>query len=104
MKSKIPESFGVDPDPFVEAMKVPLDRTLTEEPSFTWKEAHDMQQKLVISYVLENEKLENENKSLIEAIKKFHKAKNRYHSQIACAEMFELVGLPAQYPDNYERK
>jgi septal ring factor EnvC (AmiA/AmiB activator) len=48
--------------------------------------------------------LEEENKNLIEAIKKFHKTKNRYDSQIACAKMFELVGLPAQYPDNYERK
>jgi hypothetical protein len=48
--------------------------------------------------------LEEENKNLIEAIKKFHKTKNRYDSQIACAQMFELAGLPAQYPDNYERK
>jgi hypothetical protein len=48
---------------------------------------------------------ENETKynKLIEAIKDFHKAKNRYHSQIACARLFELAGLPAQYPDNYKK-
>ena len=56
MKEKIP-------DPFVEAMKdivegkvVPLDKALNEKPPIDWKQAHDMQQKLVISYVLENEK------------------------------------------------
>jgi hypothetical protein len=47
--------------------------------------------------------LEEENKNLIEAIKKFHKTKNRYDSQIACAKMFELVGLPAQYPENFKK-
>jgi len=47
---------------------------------------------------------EKQNKLMVEAIKNFHKAKNRYHSQIACAKMFELVGLPSQYPENYERK
>jgi hypothetical protein len=168
---EVPDPFcGVDPDPFVEALKVPLDKALTEKPPTDWKQMHDMQQKLVISYVLENEKLkdknkflekevdklidesnslkklcdsieeekfnkicdqteveflykerdyykmhsktandelnlrEKQNKLMVEAIKNFHKAKNRYHSQIACAEMFELVGLPAQYPENYERK
>jgi len=40
---------------------------------------------------------------LISAIKEFHRAKNRYHSQIAAAKMFELVGLPAQYPDGYKK-
>ena len=60
-----------------------------------WKEAHDMQQKLVISYVLENEKLR-------EAIKNFYEVKGRYNSQIAAAKLFELVGLPAQYPENYK--
>ena len=46
---------------------------------------------------------ENETKynQLKKAIKDFHKAKNRYHSQIACAKLFELAGLPAQYPENY---
>jgi len=51
------------PDSFVEAMKdieegktVPLDKALNENP---WKEAHDLQQKLVISYTLENEKLKD---------------------------------------------
>jgi|688.fasta_scaffold965971_2 hypothetical protein len=64
MKSKIPDSF-------VEAMKdiakgktVPLDKALNEKPSIDWKEAHDMQQKLVIHYVLENEKLKDKIKEL----------------------------------------
>jgi hypothetical protein len=73
----IPESFGVDPDPFVEAMKdivegkiVPLDKALNEKPSIDWKEAHDMQQKLVISYVLENEELKDKNKFLEKEVDK----------------------------------
>jgi hypothetical protein len=41
-----------------EGRTVSLDKALTEEPPFSYKEAHDMQQKLVIRYVLENEKLE----------------------------------------------
>jgi hypothetical protein len=56
------------PDSFVEAMKdivkgktVPLDKALNENP---WKEAHDLQQKLVISYTLENEKLKDKIKLL----------------------------------------
>ena len=32
--------------------------------TINWKEAHDMQQKLVISYVLENEKLKEKIKEL----------------------------------------
>ncbi len=42
--------------------------------------------------------------NIIEAIQNCHKAKNRYHSQIAWAKLFELAGLPAEYPENYERK
>jgi hypothetical protein len=42
--------------------------------------------------------------NVIEAIKNCHKAKNRYHSQIAWAKLFELADLPAEYPENYERK
>jgi predicted transcriptional regulator len=56
------------PDSFVEAMKdieegktVPLDKALNEDP---WKEAHDLQQKLVVSYTLENEKLKDKVKLL----------------------------------------
>ena len=47
----------------------------------------------------DNSKLLNE---IIEAIKNFHKAKDRYQTQIACAKLFELVGLPTQYPDSYK--
>ena len=38
---------------------------------------------------------------LLKAINSFYKAKDRYQSQIACAKLFELAGLPAKYPDNY---
>jgi hypothetical protein len=35
---------------------------------------------------------------LRKAIKNFYKAKGRHNSQIAAARTFELVGLPAEYP------
>ena len=61
----------VVPDSFVEAMKdivkgktIPLDKALNEKPPIDWKEAHDMQQKLVVHYVLENEKLKDRIKEL----------------------------------------
>ena len=41
-----------------------------------WKEAHDMQQKLVISYVLENEKLKDRIKELEQFIIKNDEQKN----------------------------
>jgi len=37
---------------------------------------------------------------LIVAITEFCRAKNRHHAQIAVAKMFELAGLPAQYPES----
>lgn len=43
-------------------------------------------------------KLERERDELRKAIKNFYKAKGRHNSQIAAARMFELVGLPAEYP------
>jgi hypothetical protein len=68
------------PDSFVEAMKdivkgktVPLDKALNEKPSFNWKDAHDLQQKLVISYTLENEKLKDRIKELETPSKKVDK-------------------------------
>lgn len=41
---------------------------------------------------------------LMEAVKNFHEVKGRYNAQIAAAKMFELVGLPAQYPENYKNE
>jgi hypothetical protein len=38
------------------------------------------------------------------AIKNYYGAKGRYNSQIAAAKMFELVGLPIEYPANYLKK
>ena len=71
---KVGDTYYIEqivPDSFVESMKdivkgktVPLDKALNEKPSIDWKEAHDMQQKLVIHYVLENEKLKDRIKEL----------------------------------------
>lgn len=54
-----------------EGRTVPLDKALNEEPPIDWKEMHnswkqmhDMQQKLVTHYVLENEKLKDRIKEL----------------------------------------
>jgi cell division protein FtsB len=64
MKSKIPDSFVEAMKDIVKGKTVPLDKALTEEPPIDWKEAHDMQQKLVVHYVLENEKLKDRIKEL----------------------------------------
>lgn len=40
---------------------------------------------------------------LIAAITEFYRAKNRHHAQIAAAKMFELAGLPAQYPESNKK-
>ena len=71
MKSKKTIDAWEDIEAFDSAVKdikegriVPLDKALTEEPPFNWKEAHDLQQKLVISYTLENEKLKDRIKEL----------------------------------------
>ena len=40
---------------------------------------------------------------LVEAVKNFYKVKGRHNSQIAAAKLFELAGLPAQYPENYKK-
>jgi hypothetical protein len=55
----IPDEFKNAMDDIKECRTVPLDKALNEEPSFNWKDAHDLQQKLVISYTLENEKLKD---------------------------------------------
>lgn len=52
----------------------------------------------------ECKKLRAERDEAMEAIRQFYKAKGRFNSQIACAKMFEIVGLPADYPVNYQKK
>ena len=75
---RITDSFGVDPDPFVEAMKtVPLDKALNEKPSNSWEELFDMQTKLVTHYVLENEKLKDKIKELEKPSEKVDKICNQ---------------------------
>jgi hypothetical protein len=61
---EIPKSFDNAMEDIKENRTVTLDKALNKKPSFDWKEAHDMQQKLVINYVLENEKLKDEIKLL----------------------------------------
>jgi hypothetical protein len=56
---EIPKSFVGAIKDIAEGRTVTLDKALNEKPPINWKEAHDMQQKLVISYVLENEKLKD---------------------------------------------
>lgn len=41
-------------------------------------------------------------KQLKDAIQNFHNVKGRYNTQIAAAQMFEVVDLPANYPENYK--
>lgn len=36
------------------------------------------------------------------AVKAFYAASGRYHSQMAAARMFELVGLPSEFPKGKE--
>lgn len=36
--------------------------------------------------------------SLQAAIRKLHAAKGRYHTQLACCDLFDLVGLPNERP------
>jgi len=61
---EIPKSFDSAMKDIVEGKIVPLVEALNKKPPIDWKEAHDMQQKLVINYVLENEKLKDEIKLL----------------------------------------
>jgi len=64
-ENNIPESFENAMNDLVVGRVVPLNTALTENPfSDDWKELHDMQQKLVLSYTLENEKLKKEVKML----------------------------------------
>lgn len=41
---------------------------------------------------------------LVKAVENFYEVKGRYNSQIAAAKLFELAGLPAQYPENYKNE
>lgn len=40
----------------------------------------------------------DEIKAIKAAVQKLHAAKGRYHTQIACADLFELCGLRAERP------
>jgi hypothetical protein len=95
------------PDSFVEAMKdivkgkiVPLDKALNEKPPIHWKDAHDMQQKLVVHYVLENEKLKDEIKLLESERNNVRKAfedfQERYYKQKDLVEKFKKRAVEAE--------
>lgn len=55
------------------------------------------------STLKERDRAIRERDELIKVIKNWFKVEGRYHSQIAAAKMAELVGLPAQYPENYKK-
>jgi len=61
---EIPKSFDDAMEDIREDRTVTLDKALTEKPPINWKQAHDLQQKLVISYTLENENLKEKIKTL----------------------------------------
>lgn len=95
------------PDSFVKAMKdivkgktVPLDKALNEKPPIDWKEAHDMQQKLVVHYVLENEKLKDEIKLLKNSVKSvknsFEYFQERFYKQRDLTERFKKRAMEAE--------
>jgi len=62
----------------------------------------NIKQALKDSYELGIKNSKELSDNLVKAINNFYKAKDRYQSQIACAKLFELAGLPAKYPDNYK--
>ena len=43
-------------------------------------------------------RLDTENEKLKTAIRNLHKAKGRYHTQLATCDLFDLVGLPNERP------
>jgi len=79
---------------------VPSDKALNEGPSIDWKEAHDLQQKLVISYVLENEKLKDEIKLLENSVKSvknsFEYFQDRFYKQRDLIEKFKKRSMGAE--------
>jgi hypothetical protein len=89
-REKTPDSL------LVEAMK----EVLNEKPSIDWKEAHDMQQKLVVHYVLENEKLKDEIKLLKNSVKSvknsFEYFQERFYKQRDLTERFKKRAMEAE--------
>jgi hypothetical protein len=47
---------------------------------------------------IELQRLHAENEALRSTITKLHKAKGRYHTQLAVCDLFDLVGLPNERP------
>jgi hypothetical protein len=84
----VPEEFKQAIEDVEQGRFVPLDKALNEKPSFNWKDAHDLQQKLVISYTLENEKLKDRIKELEEVYDK--KEYYRMHNHILLTANDEL--------------
>ena len=74
---EVPESFDNAMRDIAEGIVVTLDKALNEKPPINWKEAHDMQQKLVTHYVLENEKLKDRIKELEKPSEKVDKICNQ---------------------------
>jgi uncharacterized protein with HEPN domain len=96
----IPDEFENAMNDIKEGRTVPLDKALDEEPAIDWKEMHDMQQKLVTHYALENEKLKEEIKLLknsINSVKKsFEYFQERFYKQRDLTEKFKKRAMEAE--------
>jgi hypothetical protein len=100
-REKTPDSLLVEAmKDIVKSKTVPLDKALNEKPSIDWKEAHDMQQKLVVHYVLENEKLKDEIKLLKNSVKSVKKSfeyfQERFYKQRDLTERFKKRAMEAE--------
>ena len=62
--------------------------------SYNWEKAETM----MLEAAIELRRLYAENEALRAAINKLHKAKGRYHTQLAVCDLFELCGLTAERP------
>jgi hypothetical protein len=81
-----------------------LEERESESYDFHACHVHNLKKALQEAYELGKEDIRSTDcKELVEAIKDFYKAKDRYQSQIACAKLFELAGLSNQYPSNYKK-
>jgi hypothetical protein len=77
--------------------KQPLALKLADELDqkwWRWKENPTTELKAAAELV----RLHAEVEALRSAITKLHKAKGRYHTQLAACDLFDLVGLPNERP------
>jgi hypothetical protein len=97
---EIPKSFDSAMEDIKKDRTVTLEKALNKKPPFDWKEAYDLQQKLVINYVLENEKLKDEIKLLKNSVKSvknsFEYFQERFYKQRDLTEKFKKRAMEAE--------